>query len=137
MLQKCQLQRVNRIGKLTVGMLTQKEGRDCPSGWTGDDWLASPIGTANAPIFSAHAHKVGHSSQPVSISATHLCNNLWLNCLIHPSILFYSHPTGSSFYKTIVAKILPLVTVVCGVPTDDVVVKQSIVHCNKTLRQSS
>ena len=31
MLQKIQLQRVNRISKLTVGMLNQKEGRDCPS----------------------------------------------------------------------------------------------------------
>ena len=37
---KCQLQRVNRIGKLTVGMLTQKDGRDCPSCWAGADWLA-------------------------------------------------------------------------------------------------
>ena len=51
MLQKIQLQRVNRIGKLIVGMLTQKDDRDCPSGWTGDDWLASPIGSANAPFF--------------------------------------------------------------------------------------
>ena len=69
MLQKIQLQRVNRIGKLTVVMLTQKEGRDCPSGWTGDDWLVSSIGNANA-------HKVGHSSQFVSISAGYLRNNL-------------------------------------------------------------
>ena len=66
MLQKIQLQRVNRIGKLTVCMLTQNEGRDCPSGLTGDDWLASPIGTA-------HAHKVGHSSQLASTAAAHPC----------------------------------------------------------------
>ena len=59
MLQKIQLQRVNRIGKLIVGML--------------NDWLASPIGTANAPFFSAHAHKVGHSSQPVSTAAEVPC----------------------------------------------------------------
>ena len=52
MLQKLQLQPVNRIGKLTMGMLTQKEG-DCPSGWTRDDWLVSPVGTANASIVSA------------------------------------------------------------------------------------
>ena len=77
MLQKRQLQRVNRIGKLTMGMLTQKEGRDCLFGWTGDDWLVSPIGSANAPFFFSQAHKVGHSSQPVFISAGHLCNNLW------------------------------------------------------------
>ena len=51
MLQKIQLQRVNRISKLTVGMLTQKEGRDCPSSRTGDDWQASPIGTANVLSF--------------------------------------------------------------------------------------
>ena len=62
-----------------MGMLTHKEGRDFPSGWTADDWLASPIGTANAPIFSAHAHEVGHSSQSVSISVVYLCNNLCFN----------------------------------------------------------
>ena len=77
MLQKILLQRVNQIGKLTVGMLTLKEGRDCPSGWTGDDWLASPIGTANAPFFFTHAHKVAHSSQPISTAADIPCNVLW------------------------------------------------------------
>ena len=79
MLQKIQLQQVNRIGKLVMGMLAQKEGRDCPSGWTGDDWLASPNGSANTSIFSAHAYKVDHSYQFVSISAGHLCNSLWSN----------------------------------------------------------
>ena len=44
-----------------------------------DDWLTSPIGSANAPFFFTHAHKVGHSSQSVSISAAHLCNNLWFD----------------------------------------------------------
>ena len=77
MLQKRQLQRVNLIGKLTVGKLTQKDGRDCPSCWTGADWLASPIGSANAVTFSAHAHEVGHSSWLFSISVIYLCNNLW------------------------------------------------------------
>ena len=72
MLHKLQLHRVNRISKLTVGMLTKKEGRDCSPGWTGDDWLESPIGTASAPFFSAHAHKAGHSSQSVSISGVPL-----------------------------------------------------------------
>ena len=76
MLQKRQLQRVHQIGKLTVGMLAQMEGRECSSGWSGDDWLMSPNGSTNAPYFSAQTHKVGHSSQPVSISAAHLCNNL-------------------------------------------------------------
>ena len=80
MLQKILLQRVNWTAKVIVSMLTQRQGRDCPSGWTGDDWLASPIGTASAPFFSAHAHKAGHSSISVCFhlrrTAAHLCNNL-------------------------------------------------------------
>ena len=99
MVQKIQLQRINWIGKLTVGMLTQKEGRDCPSGWTGDDWLASPIGSAKAPIISAHAHKVGHSSQFVSISGRHLCNNLWSGHIeAHSSLILVSGASSGYFF---------------------------------------
>ena len=75
-LQNIQLQRVNQIGKLIEGMLIKKGREHCPSCWTRNDWLVGPIGTASAPLFSAHAHKVGHSSLSVSISAAHLCNNL-------------------------------------------------------------
>ena len=85
MLQKMQLQRVNRIGELTMGMLTQnakgRENLPFRLDWiclAGDrSRLASSIRTANAPIFFEHAHEVGHSSQSVSISAVYLCNNLW------------------------------------------------------------
>ena len=49
MLQKIQLQRVNRIGKVIVGMLTWSIA--LPVGFEESRWLASQIGSVNAPFY--------------------------------------------------------------------------------------